>query len=516
MRPLPIGIQDFGSLISRDYLYVDKTEHYYNVFKEGKYYFLSRPRRFGKSLMLSTLKYLYLGKKELFKGLWIENKWDWEKVYPVIHVDLSKVDTKNSTLQYGLMSQMKEHAERFGIELEGVSAADCFRELIYALGQGDLKLVVLIDEYDKPITDYITEPEISKKHIGELKAFYGQLKSSDPYLHKVVITGVSKYGKVSIFSDLNNLTDLTISPDCSMICGYTQPELEHYFRPYFKKPMQSYGLSEIELLSWLKIWYNGYSWNGVESESVYNPFSVLNFFYHARFNNYWFETGTPTFLTELMKINKIRPETLEMLTTTETIFSTSDLYNLDVLSLLTQTGYLTVKKVILNPAQTRFILAYPNKEVRLSFSNFILAEYTGKTAPSVETDIVIKIQDALTERNWDQFFELSNAVFATVPYSIFNNNEAYYHSLVHVLLTLTGHLVLSEVMTNKGRIDTVLETEEMVVVFEYKIDSSPELALAQIHEKKYAERYSNAKKELISIGVNFDTEKRRITGWVVE
>jgi hypothetical protein len=188
---------------------------------------------------------------------------------------------------------------------------------------------------------------------------------------------------------------------------------------------------------------------------------------------------------------------------------------LDVLSLLTQTGYLTVKKVILNPAQTRYILAYPNKEVRLSFCNFILAQYTQKTATSVETEIVIKIQDALFEKKWEQFFEIINRVFATVPYQIFQTNEAYYHSLVHVMLTLTGHLVLSEVLTNKGRIDTVLETDDLVVIFEFKIDSTPEIALAQIREKGYAERYGKADKELILIGVNFDSAARKVNSWKV-
>ncbi len=269
------------------------------------------------------------------------------------------------------------------------------------------------------------------------------------------------------------------------------------------------------MLYWIKTWYNGYSWNGDPDETLYNPFSILKLFYHQRFENFWFETGTPTFLTKLMARDKISPEKLEQLTTFETVFSSSDLYNLDVLSLLVQTGYLTIKKIILNPAQTRFILSYPNKEVRLSFTNFLLAEYMHVTPTSVGTDIVIDLQNALNEKNWPAFFEKINQVFTTVPYSIFNSNEAYYHSLVHVLLTLTGNLVLSEVLTNKGRIDTVLETESFVVIFEFKMDGNAETALKQIYSKGYNERYAKSGKDLFLIGVNFDSSERKIVDWMV-
>ena len=516
MKKLPIGIQDFEKIRTGDYLYVDKTEVYYNVFNNGVFYFLSRPRRFGKSLMLSTVKYLYQGKKELFKGLWIEDKWDWDKTYPVIYIDLSAINTRKSTLEIGLMSQIKMNADLYDVSLSFNDAASCFYQLIHELGSGSEKCVILVDEYDKPITDYINEPEISGQHVAELKAFYGVLKSSDNFIHKTIISGVSKYGKVSIFSELNNLADLTLSTDSNTICGYTQADLEHYFTEYFPGLMQEYQLSEKELLSWIKNWYNGYSWNGKAEETLYNPFSILKLFYYRRFANYWFETGTPSFLTHLLARDKIRPEQLEQLTTQETIFFSSDLYNLDVISLLVQTGYLTIKKVILHPSQTRFILAYPNTEVRLSFTNYILAEYMHVSATSIGTDIVINLQNALWEKNWTLFFEKINQVFAAVPYKLFNNNEAYYHSLVHVMLTLTGHLVLSELMSNKGRIDTVLETDDFIVIFEFKMDSSAEAALNQIHEKNYAERYKLNNKEILFAGVNFDSGKRSVVDWKIE
>lgn len=515
MKALPIGIQDFEKLRQDDYLYVDKTEYYYHIFKEGTFFFLSRPRRFGKSIMLSTLKYLYQGKKELFQELWIEDKWDWDNIKPVIYIDVNDAVTKGgANLAESLMIIIARQAELNNVELTARDPGNAFRELIEKLGERE-KVVILIDEYDKPITDYIEQPKISEEHVGILKSFYGALKSKDHYIYKAIITGVSKYGKVSIFSELNNLTDLTVSYNSNMICGYTQADLEFYFRDYFQRLKNVYQITEPELLYWIKTWYNGYSWNGNPDETLYNPFSILKLFYHQRFENFWFETGTPTFLTKLMARDKISPEKLEQLTTFETVFSSSDLYNLDVLSLLVQTGYLTIKKIILNPAQTRFILSYPNKEVRLSFSNFLLAEYMHVTPTSVGTDIVIDLQNALNEKNWPAFFEKINQVFATVPYSIFNSNEAYYHSLVHVLLTLTGNLVLSEVLTNKGRIDSVLETEDFVVIFEFKMDGSADQALKQIHAKGYGERYSKSGKDLFIIGVNFDSGERKIVDWML-
>ena len=516
MKKLPIGIQDFENLRTGDYLYVDKTEGYFNVFNNGVFFFLSRPRRFGKSLMLSTLKYLYQGKKELFKGLWIEDKWDWDKTYPVIYIDINDAVTKGGAdLATSLMHIVSRQAETNSISLEAKDPGNAFRELIEKLGSRE-KVVILVDEYDKPITDYIEFPKISEEHVSILKSFYGALKSKDHFIHKAIISGVSKYGKVSIFSELNNLADLTLSTDSNTICGYTQADLEHYFTEYFPGLMKEYQLSEKELLSWIKNWYNGYSWNGKAEETLYNPFSILKLFYYRRFANYWFETGTPSFLTHLLARDKIRPEQLEQLTTQETIFFSSDLYNLDVISLLVQTGYLTIKKVILHPSQTRFILAYPNTEVRLSFTNYILAEYMHVSATSIGTDIVINLQNALWEKNWTLFFEKINQVFAAVPYKLFNNNEAYYHSLVHVMLTLTGHLVLSELMSNKGRIDTVLETDDFIVIFEFKMDSSAEAALNQIHEKNYAERYKLNNKEILLAGVNFDSGKRSVVDWKIE
>jgi hypothetical protein len=459
---------------------------------------------------------LYQGKKEIFKGLWIEDKWDWDITYPVIHVDLSQFDTRNSTLQIGLLTQMREHAKKYGITLNSDDAASCFRQIIQELGAGEQKCVVLIDEYDKPITDYITEEETSAQHVKELKSFYGVLKGADHYLHKVVITGVSKYGKVSIFSDLNNLNDISMKAETAKICGYTQEELELLFNDRLEFAAQKFKISVQELRDSVKNWYNGYIFDDDMSSKLYNPFSILNFFDKNQFKNYWFETGTPTFLTELISKEKIDPARLEYLKATDIMFKSADIEHVDALSLLYQTGYLTIKDISGHYERRRYVLGFPNHEVRSSFMTYLLSEYSGESPTLVSSDVIVKIQDTLWSREWPEFFDVLNHVFSTVPYQIFNNNEAYYHSLVHVTLTLTGNLVLSELITNKGRIDTVLETEDLVVIFEFKMDSSPEAALAQIHEKKYAERYGKADKDLFLVGVNFDSVQRQIIGWKLE
>jgi hypothetical protein len=515
MSTLPIGIQDFETLRSGKYLYVDKTEQYFNIFGEGKYFFLSRPRRFGKSLLLSTLKYLYQGKKELFKGLWVEDKWDWEKSYPVIRIDLSEINTRKGTLEDGLMIQLKRQADNYGIDLTAKDAASCFQQLIYELGRAEQKCVVLVDEYDKPITDYITEEAAAKQHVKELKSFYGILKGSDQYLHKVVISGVSKYGKVSIFSDLNNLNDISMKAETAKICGYTQDELEYYFNDYISKAVGKFNIGKDQLLDSIRRWYNGYIFDDELTARLYNPFSILNFFDKYQFKNYWFETGTPSFLTELISEEKIDPARLEYLKATDIMFKSADIEHVDTLSLLYQTGYLTIKDITGPYESRRYILGFPNEEVRFSFMTYLLAEYSQDSPTLISADVIVKIQDSLWDRDWPAFIDVLNHVFSTVPYPIFNSNEAYYHALVHVTLTLTGNLVLSEVLTNKGRIDTVLETKDMVVIFEFKMDSSAEIALKQIYSKGYNERYAKSGKELFLIGVNFDSGERKIVDWKV-
>jgi hypothetical protein len=384
------------------------------------------------------------------------------------------------------------------------------------LGAAENKCIVLVDEYDKPITDYIVEPEISEKHINELKSFYGILKGADEYLHKVVISGVSKYGKVSIFSDLNNLNDISAKPESALVCGYNQQELEHYFQEHINLAASDFEVEKTELLEQIRYWYNGFIFDTKMTEKLYNPFSILNFFSKLDFQNFWYASGTPTFLTKLVKEEQISPENLEFLQATDIMFKSADIDKIDALSLLYQTGYLTIKNVQMVGVTRIYTLGYPNHEVRESFSSYLMADYMQDYPSQISQGLIVELKLGLQDRDWERIFAVFNHVFATVPYHIFNKTEAYYHSLVHVTLTLSGYMVFSEVITNKGRIDTVLETEDLVAIFEFKMDSSAEIALAQIHEKKYAERYAKTGKDLFLIGVNFDSPERRINSWIVE
>ncbi len=357
---LPIGIQSFSELRTRNMLYVDKTQPIHRLISIGKYYFLSRPRRFGKSLTLSTIRAIYEGKRELFRGLWIENQWDWGKVHPVIHLSFSSIGYRELGLEQAIRQELTTQGEKLGIAYsQQVSIAVMFEALIKQLAQRDGKVVVLIDEYDKPLIDYLDDIPLAQINQKVMKSFYSVVKDSDPYLEFLLITGVSKFSKVSIFSDLNHLKDLTIDRHAAALIGYTQAELEQYFTPYMPDAEEYQGMTRPELLDTLRDWYNGYSWDG--RTRVYNPFSILNFFSDGQFRNYWFETGTPTFLPKLMKAqNRLDVDQVEL---DEMGFSVYDIEKLQVLPVLFQTGYLTIQAKL---EYGLYRLGYPNREVRAS------------------------------------------------------------------------------------------------------------------------------------------------------
>jgi hypothetical protein len=307
-----------------------------------------------------------------------------------------------------------------------------------------------------------------------------------------------------------------MKPQSALLCGYTQKDLEYYFTDFIDEFARQFDMSRSKMLEQIRYWYNGFIFDTGMSEKLYNPFSILNLFGRYDFQNFWYASGTPTFLTKLVKEEKIRPETLEFLQTSDLIFRSSDIDKIDALSLLYQTGYLTIKNVQRIGVTRIYTLGYPNHEVRESFTAYLMSDYMDEKTSDLSSGLIAELKLGLMNRDWERIIAVFNHVFATVPYHIFAKTEAYYHSLVHVTLTLSGYMVFSEVITNKGRIDTVLETDDMVVIFEFKIDSSPDLALAQIHEKKYAERYGKADKELVLVGVNFDSGQRQITGWKLD
>ncbi|MEZ4849790.1 MAG: AAA family ATPase [Bacteroidia bacterium] len=501
---LPIGIQSFREIRENDNLYVDKTEGLYHLVR-GKYFFLSRPRRFGKSLTLSTIKELFFGSKELFKGLWIENHWNWTETHPVIHIGFSSIGYKELGLERAIELCLEDIAKDYGIVLEKPGFSQQFGELIKKLSEKN-KVVLLIDEYDKPIIDYLDNLPQAFEHQRILKSFYSVIKDSDPYLRFLFITGVSKFSKVSIFSELNNLLDLTTHPKYTTLVGYTQEELEHYFDEWINELVEIQQKPKEDLLAEIKDWYNGYSWDG--KNFVYNPFSVLSYFSNGEFKNFWFSTGTPTFLIKLLR-NRQQID-LENIEVDQSVFESYDLNNLDTYSLLFQTGYSTIKHL---GEFGIYTMDYPNKEVKESMLRHLIGEFRHES-PAVSTPVVIKVRKAFIENDLPRVIELINSLFKSIPSQIFiKEKEAYYHSVVFLVFKYLGQFIEAEVNSSDGRIDATIETQTHIYILEFKLDKSADKAIEQILKKKYAERFKLSDKILIGIGINFSSENKSVESW---
>jgi Predicted AAA-ATPase/PD-(D/E)XK nuclease superfamily len=495
----PVGIQDFSELRTGGYVYVDKTPFIERLFVHGKTYFLSRPRRFGKSLFVSAIDYLFQGRKELFEGLHIYNRWDWSKTNPVIKISFSNIDHKGLGLLIAIQRELQKYAIKYDINLQSTTIASMFRELIETISAKLGKVVVLIDEYDKPIIDFLgtdTAKAIENRDI--LKSFYSILKDADPHLKLVFITGVSKFSRVSIFSDLNNLTDLTIDREFAGVCGISQEELE----ANFSEELKVFDENEI------KTWYNGYSWGG--DVRVYNPFSLLHFFRGKEFKNYWFETATPTFLVnlsrkqELFNYEQARVSPLQL--------SAYDLENINSLPLMFQTGYLTIKSY--DSETGIYVLDYPNQEVRQSFLEVLVNNYTQNPFESGRV-LAINLRNILNSGELNQLQPFLNSIFKSIPYEIWQKeNEHFYHAIIHLTFRLLGIYVESQVQTSDGRIDAIVQTEKFVYAFEFKLSSSAKKALQQVKDKGYLKPYLHLDKKSIGIGVNF-SKKNKIVQEIV-
>jgi hypothetical protein len=479
---------------------VDKTAFVYKLISEGKFYFLSRPRRFGKSLFVTTLDYLFKGRKELFEGLYIHDKWDWTQTNPIIKISFSNIGHKTMGLEKAIQQTLNQTAQQYSIVFTQQEIDQKFKELIEKLAAMKSKVVVLIDEYDKPIIDYLGTDEAgiakAKENRDILKSFYSILKDADPHLKLVFITGVSKFSKVSIFSDLNNLKDLTLSPDFSGICGITQSELE----TNFSRELIDYNAGKI------KKWYNGYNWRG--SESVYNPFSLLNYFSDggSSFINYWFVSGTPTFLINLSK--QYEKYDFEYVKIPETQLSAYDIEHLQIVPLMFQTGYLTIKDYIEDDGI--YELGYPNEEVRQSYLGMLADGYThSQDEPMVV--LATEMRDALKIANFDKVERIFNTVFKSIPYEIWQKeNEHYYHAIIHLTFRLLGIYVESQVQTSDGRIDAIVQLDKYVYAFEFKLGGSAQKALQQIKERGYLVPYQNQGKICIGIGLNFSKKLKKV------
>ncbi|BBE30570.1 ATPase AAA [Tepiditoga spiralis] len=506
MKKLPIGVQDFKELIT-DYIYIDKTKYLYELITSGKFYFLSRPRRFGKSLTISTLYYLFKGEKDLFKGTYIYDKWEF-KEYPVIRINLLDVATDNvERMKESLTKIIKLEGKRNGIEITETDYKFAFNELIIKLSQKE-RVVILVDEYEKPILDNINNKEKAEKYREILRDFYVSIKSKDEYIKFVFMTGITKFTKTGVFSALNNLNDISLNKKYAQMLGYTQEELESNFKEHIKETAIEMKMEEKELLKNLKMYYNGFSFDG--EDSVYNPFSILRFFNERKFQNYWFESGSPSFLYEYIKGKKIRYEDLVKYPVSELDFSTREIEEANASIFFTQAGYLTFKGIKRLGLREKYILDYPNIEVKNSFSKIILeANYGIREIEQIETTIYERIY----EKDIEGIIKEIKRIISAIPYNLHKKEESYYHSLIYTILASAGLNVTAEELTNLGRSDIVIE-EDTIYIMEIKIDKSAEKALNQIKEMKYYEKYKG--KEIYIIGININSEKRNINEYKIE
>ncbi len=508
MKKLPIGIQTFREIIEKDYAYVDKTGIAVRLINHYKYVFLSRPRRFGKSLFVDTLRQLFAGRKELFAGLAAETKHDWRVNYPVIPISFGGGNFRSKErLHNNLAMILEENAKRLSIQCKAASPDTFFAELICKskekYGQS---AVILIDEYDKPILDNIDQPEMAAYAREELKALYSVIKNSDANIRFAFLTGVSKFSKVSIFSGINNIVDISLNEKYSSICGYTKEDLHNVFAEY----LQNADMEKV------KMWYDGYSFAG---EHLYNPFDILLFLDNdLKFQNYWFETGTPAFLVKLLKEKRFFLPQLNNFKAGEELLSSFDIDNISPVPLLFQTGYLTIKDTLQVGVMTQYRLGFPNLEVSSAFNNSLLDIFMSTEKKfSLQTDGYL----ALYNNNMEQFRDAVFALFASISYHNYTNEEiakyeGFYASIIYTWLASSRLLLYVEKSTNKGRIDMVIEMENTIYIIEFKVDISGESAIKQIKERGYAEQYQTRKKKIVLIGIIFSSKEKNVTEFLCE
>jgi Predicted AAA-ATPase/PD-(D/E)XK nuclease superfamily len=503
---LPVGRQYLASIRKDNAIYIDKTKYIYELCQPTSgNYFLSRPRRFGKSLTLDTINELFVGNKALFEGLWMEDKWDWSQTYPVIRLSFDAIGHETG-LADALLLAVQDIAADYEVELVSKNASTAFKELIKKLVKKTGKqVVILIDEYDKPIVDYIDPYSLEKANAQRdiLKHFFGILKNASNHIRFLLITGVSKFSKVSIFSELNHLSDLTLNKQYAALCGYTQMELEHHFAPYIEKMPP-------DTLEKMKIWYNGYSWDA--QTFVYNPFSVLCFFQNQDYRNFWFESGTPTFLTKLLHQRfQYELEEKEVSNLILESFRLEKFDELDVDSLLLQTGYLTIKEK--TPFDT-FILNYPNKEVRKSFGQFLLSEFTHTPVTAPYSGMILR---ALDNNNLTDVIKVINDLIQAVPdQNYIKDEEKFFHAIIHLIFTMIGSDVRSEMHTPIGRIDTVIIMPARIFIFEFKMNDTAQAAIQCIKDRHYAESLRHRNKPIVGVGVVFSPATKGVKEWTSE
>jgi hypothetical protein len=519
MRKMPIGIQSFEDLRSNDYVYVDKTSYVFKLVSEGKSYFLGRPRRFGKSLLLSTLKAYFQGQKELFEGLAIEKlEKEWVE-YPVLHIDITGENFKiPGSVIAGLDDILKPLEEKWNPAPNGNSPSARFLDVIrYAYEQTGKKVVVLIDEYDKPLLETIEDEQLNGLHRDDLRAFYGTLKKADQYLKFVLLTGVTKFSQVSVFSDLNQLFDISMNRNYAGMCGISYQELTDAFVPELTELAESNGMTYEETVAEMKKKYDGYHFCN-NSVGIFNPFSVLSTFINGDFRYYWFKTGTPTFLLKLIQDSNF--DVLQFQNGIKISTQSIDDYRVgsdNPVPILYQSGYLTIKGY--EALTQRYLLGFPNEEVEFGFLRELLPYYTKQPGASNGFSVADFIED-LNASNIYSFMTRLKAFFANIPYELNDRTERHYQVVFYLIFTLMGQFTKAEVHSAKGRADAVVELPDAIYVFEFKLlkdgnGDTAEAALKQIDDKGYMIPYTASGRRLMKVGIQFDADERNIQEWKV-
>jgi len=513
IRPLPTGIQSFEVLRKGGYQYVDKTDVMYSLASTDLPYFLSRPRRFGKSLLLSTFEAYFDGRKDLFEGLAISKlETKWEK-YPILCLDLNAERYEGvEYLEAILSGHLDQWEDLYGKDEREQTLSRRFSGVIQrAYEKSGKRVVVLVDEYDKPMLSTILDEPLAKKYRTILKAFYGVLKSSGRYLRFLFLTGVTKFAQVSVFSDLNHLVDISHKDDYTSLCGITKNELVQFFTPELERIAGKKNMTFDEVVSKMTQQYDGYHFS-YPSQGLFNPFSVLNALKFSDFDNYWFQTGTPTYLVDLLKESdydlRLLVDGIEVQSSAFTEYR-ADAAN--PVPMIYQSGYLTIKDY--DPEVRLYTLGFPNDEVQYGFLEFLLPYYTPVTIDKTGFHIA-KFYRELEAGKTDDFMKRLKVFFAKIPYELNNENERHYQAIFYVVFTLVGQFIEAEVRSADGRVDAVVKTKEYIYVFEFKLNGTAEEAIRQIDSKDYLLPYILDGQKLIKVGVDFCKEKRNINNYI--
>jgi hypothetical protein len=493
---------------------VDKTALMYRLAHEGRYYFLSRPRRFGKSMLISTLHAYFAGQKDLFEGLAVEQlEKDWT-VHPVLHLDLNVGEYQTEDdLRNKLSISLAEWEKLYGESERGSSLGDRFvgviRRAREITGQ---RVVILVDEYDKPMLQTINNEKLQDIYRIILKSFYGALKTEDKSIRFALLTGVTKFSKVSVFSDLNNLEDISMDKEYAGLCGITDEELDTQFVPYVQRLADALGQTYHEAREELRLRYDGYHFSE-DSIGIYNPFSLLNTFKKNKFNNYWFETGTPSYLVYLLQKHHYNLEHMASAIVDADTLNSIDPQATNPISVIYQSGYLTIRGY--NPRFKTYTLGFPNQEVEEGFMNFLLPYYSRVSCGQTAFQIMNFVEEVESGQT-DAFLKRLSILFADTPYELVKDLENHYQNVLFIVTKLLGFYVRAEYHTSEGRIDLLLQTADFTYVMEFKLDGTAEEALRQIEEKHYAQPFEgDAHRKLVKVGVNFSSATRNIERWVV-